>query len=264
MAGIATSGITYYELYGSGGGEIAFDGTITRYYQVAWTSRVAFINALIGGFARVGDTNYYYTYPDRDPDWTALYCQSTDLEGLGAHSTGASNQIAYEWAKITAKYSALKFDINAAINNIFEEELEWSAQVLSLPGDSLETTTGKISDAAQVIIPTTDYTLTIEGSPFLPGGGDGTTIQTIQANPLNASTFLGASAKKVMFKGARASRTTTTAGAKNWKIVLRFTYRPIEWDKVYNKTAGAWETATHVGSSAPLYGTSDLSLLLPR
>jgi hypothetical protein len=267
MPGIATSGITYYELYGSGGGEIAQDGTVTRYYQIAWTDLQAFVAALVGGFVKLNETNFYYTYPDRDPEWTTLYCQGTEFEGIGSHSLGAANQIAYTHAKVTAKYSPLKFAINGTVNNIYTEDLDWSQEVLSLPAGSFRSPGGGaiIQEPIQKVVPTTDYTLTIEGAPELPGGGHGAAIQAANASPLNSGNFLGASPKKVMFKGARATRTTDTRGAGNWRTALKFCYRPIEWTKVWDKTSGSFvEVETVNGGAQPLYGTSDLNLLLPR
>jgi hypothetical protein len=263
MAGIATSGITWEELYeGSGHG----DGpTKTRVFLIAWTDLKAFLNALEGGYFALNNTNYYFNYPDEHPDFTGFFCQHTSYEGLGAHTTGTASQIAYSKAKVTAEYSPLKFDANGTINTIYIEELDFGAEVVSIPGGSMkDASNNHIQEPIQKIFTTVDYTLTINGAPELPGGGHGQAIQDACASPLNDATFLGAAAKKVMFKGGRATREVTNQGAKKWKIILHFSYRSVEWTKIYSKVLGDWSEVKTVPGDHLLYESSNLALLLPR
>lgn len=248
---------------GSGQGEIALDGKAQRTFKIPWADLGAFTAALMGGFAKIGENAFYFTLPDQHPDWNGLYCQGTSYEGFGSHSVGGDDQIVYTYAKVVAHYTPLKFTPSIQPKDIITEDLDFSVEQISLPKLSYKnsSTSEALDQQIKKIIPTCKYTITLYDYPELPGG-DVELIFSLLGK-VNSTAFKGAAIKKMLFMGAKASRTMRTTGDANWQIELRFSYRDLEWTKVFDPATGEPVEVVSVVGGNPLYESEDLNDLLP-
>ena len=157
---------------GSGQGEMSLDGRAQRTFKIAWTDLGDFITAMIGGFAKIGESAFFFTLPDQHPDWPGLYCRNTSYEGFGAHGVGADGQITYAYARVVCHYEPLKFTPSVNPKDIITEDLDFSVEQISLPKLSYKSSSSgePVEDYVKKIVPTCKYTVTIHDYPELPGG----------------------------------------------------------------------------------------------
>lgn len=260
--------------------EILFDGSYTGTiqdegssaqvrYLIPWADLRGFIAALKGGWKKLNDLNWTYVEPERHPLWENLFAQTVAYENKGAVTvTGAQGAriVTWEHAIVTATFTALPTeDSSGGANEVVSEELDFYADVLTIPAGGVQSSTALVTDQSTTrIVPGCNYIITIYHVPELPGGD--TTLIFGKLGKVNSKTFRGAEKDHMLFMGARASRSLASYSAfdtlRHWKVEYRFNYRPVSWNQIYFP-GGVLDDATLVDSGDPLYGSADLNELLP-
>ncbi len=233
--------IDYEEPYGSF--NISFgknDTTGTRIFKIDWDDLADFLIELKGGYRNV--PSFPWTPPARLPGFEFLYCTEADIEGLGKaheHSGAEGDYIAYEYAKVSARYESQKV-VDDEIDDptaILEETLRLSAEFLVLPDKTYlwESDDTDMSEAPGKLMPSFEYNITRHS---VENSGANTLLDLI--GTVNNATWRGIVAGKALFLGSDADRTTTTDGAENWGITYSFLLRAIEHNFFYRPKVG-WE-----------------------
>lgn len=252
---------------GSGRGTLRDQGgSATIVYLIAYSDLIAFCQALRGGWSYVGTTSLYDP-PEQHPNWSTFYCQDVSWEPVGNPVTvvGQSQPHSWEYAKVTASYGPPTFNIDGGSPPTSEdavtEEMNFDSEVVTIPVGGCVTGSTPVLRPVKKINPLVDYRLSFSSLPRLPGG-DATLIFSL-IGKVNNTAFKGAAAGKMLFQGAKASRTAGSFAAlnnQNWKVDLSFKYRDTEWNKIYDNTGALANATTKDGN--PLYASANLAALL--
>jgi hypothetical protein len=265
------NGITFEHLHeGSGQGRIDDKGKveIVEKYLVDYSSVQTFMSGLRGSWASVGGTQVQFSRPDAHHLFTALYCLQATFEPVGQPSV-SGEYLTWDKAVVTATYGPPTFNPNAQdVKDVAEESLEFGARILQLPSGSTKDATGSsgkpILDGVTKMIPTAQYTLTLQGVPVPPGASEDAPFSQIFSSigKVNAAAWKGAAAETMLFMGANAKRSINSEGVQDWTLTYVFKYDPDGWNTVYANT-GQRVTAYATGDESKLYTTTDFEALLP-
>jgi hypothetical protein len=269
---------------GSGAGVIGADGQPSEFYRafkIAWNDLGGFLLALRGGWKQLNANTLYHYVPDQHPDWPGVFCASASYEGLGVSSQDATTKrSSWEFAKVSAVYRTGTVDHGGTdLTKIYEEEFDFSQELVTLPKGSLVTEAGDdVEIPAALRIATLTYTLTMPQLPKLPGGNI-TTVMGLLGR-MNDALFGGANTGHMLFMGMRASRRGTSpllgsqppvVGGNTldtpppaWFVQLKLEYRDEHtWDEIYIPDLG-WKKVKYKADGKPLYSSGNLNVLLPN
>jgi hypothetical protein len=240
-------------------------------YRIAnWSDTDKFINALLGfGTASGSGGSIAVTrgIPHQHPLSPNLVCVAARVvEGLGNPILNSSGYPNYDGgALIQAEYKSPPFDFSGGnLNNQIDPAtpLNWCTQELSY---STEIFTVSSSDPtkppAKIQVPITVMTLTFHKLPYLPMS----TVRSLRGK-VNSTTFLGAAAGLVLFKGADTHREFNTDGSVCQEVKLTFNERSsgYPWNSAPSKAnpyTTPWPAVTD-GNGNPPFATADLSPLI--
>lgn len=232
-----------------------------RIIVCAWVNRYALINTLIGSSVTSGGIttiNQPHAYPDAG--W--MYVKSIAVGKEGVPLVGANGMIAYPWARLTVTYGPKDPGGGDAIE-VGEENLDFSSEIFTFSRDipSFKWSSDNKDVPAEAspgkIIPIIAFSKTKKRISQLPL----TTLFAISQAPVNASEYLGASAGKLRFCGARTSRVLAIGGTETWTMTCSFEFRPIPWNYMFRPSTGIFEAIVTKNGGAPLYASSEFSTL---
>jgi hypothetical protein len=269
---------------GSGVGTLGADGQpseFQRVFKIAWQDLGGFLLALKGGWKQINANTLQHFVPDQHPDWPGVFCASAAYEGFGVSSQDpATKRSSWEYARVTAVYRTATLDHGGSdLSKIYEEDFDFSLEIVTLPVGSLVTAANKEIDfPATLRIPTLTYTITMPALPKLPGGN----IKTIMAllGRMNDAGFGGADAGHMLFMGMRASRKGTSpllgplppvvggnlldTPPPAWFVQLKLEYRDEHtWDELYVPGVG-WTKVKYKADGKPLFASGNMNVLLPN
>lgn len=266
---------SYTEAHDSCTGTVGKDGSTQRILILKPFSDLnAFLKVLASNWSKTAGNVWTYFPGHQHPNFPGMYCAEASWKPEGESSWDTSAKKS-NWAavRITATYRPPMFDpTKTDPRDIYEEDLDFSVEELTLPSKSFKKTGSsseddKIQNVIRKLIPVCSYTLTLIDVPNLPGpNGDTSLIWSLQGK-INSAVFKGAALKTALFLGATTSRTMTSQGTRGWKIALKHMVRPagLEWDKVFHAKDGKFVQVDPVaGGGDPLYTTGDLNQLLPQ
>ncbi len=254
------------------------------YYDVEyliddWGQSDAFTNALIG----VGRTE-----PHRHPLSPNLACSEAAPTGLGRPVLNPDGTPDYAGgALVRARYRPpaafgggglfVSGDDPGGLHQIdpanpilwCTQELDYEVETITHPTHSykFDSDNLKLTTPLQVDIGITVLSLTFHRVAYLPM----TLARTLRGR-INATTFLGAAAETVLFRGAKTQRDWNTDGTVTQRVNMTFVEREVSWnkflrpDKLPYTAAGAlnaasWDYVVDPSGNRRL-GTADLQPLL--
>lgn len=210
-----------------------------EYLIASWSDSDSFANALIG----IGQAS-----PHRHPLSTNLLCVEAAVVGHGGITTGSAGNPDYAaGARIRARYRSaavlmgggfvdLSYDDPTLDHQIdpstplvwCTQELDYEIETITVGNSSylFLSDSMPITEPVQVDIPITLLTLTFHRLSYLPA----TAIRSLRGH-VNRSTFLGAPAGTVLFRGGKTARDWNTDGTTTQRVSLLFAERPIDWNK---------------------------------
>lgn len=248
-------------------------------YKISnWADADNFCNALLGfGHASGSGTGITVSrgVPHQHPLSPNLYCRSAVVvEGLGNPVLNSSGYPNYDGgALIRASYRPAPFDFAGGnLNNQIDpstplnwctQELDFSSETYTIANNTFSYSSGPISGAttgvpAKFSIPITTLTLTFHQLPYLPM----TTVRNLRGR-VNSTTFLGAAAGLVLFKGCKTVREWNTDGTSVQKVQLTFEERDAlnPWNSLPSPSGLTWyPVADSLGTK--MYPLADLSPLV--
>jgi len=230
--------IAYKELNGSGKGKIDGGGlTRERLFKVAWDDAAEFCGWLTGYVVPYGDGMGRYVGPQQFPGLRNVYCVEADIEPLGT-ATGVATQITYPFAKITARYKALKYDPTENSDEaLLRETSSISLQMITLPqgGFKWADDSSPILEPIGRIMGVRDIRITRYRAPSLKT----TTLDAIVGS-VNSGVFRGRAVGTMLFMGADTDDVMNSEGDWEHTLTFRFQYRSIEWNKFLKPDGKTW------------------------
>lgn len=253
-----------------------------EYYITDWTQSDAFVNALKGITTITGGAGGQVTKtaPHQHPLSPNLYCAEAHCRGTGLEQLNAQGYPSYAGgALIEATYrpmvplggfqmtpSELLQQIDPATPILWcTQELEFTTEYFIVPGSqsTVKFTSGAHSGDVvgipfKINVPITYLNLTFHKVPYMPAAS----IRAVQGN-VNSTTFLGAPAGYVLFKGARVVRDCNSDGTVVQKVMLVFANRTAtgqKWNYLPDIDLG-WQSVAASGG-ATLYPTADLNTII--
>lgn len=252
---------------------------LVQYYINNWQDSDVFINALLGYTTNTGSGTGGVTKrsPHQYPLSTNLLCRRARVIAPGCAKLGSSGlPDFYGGALIQAEYRAPQWQAYPNQQEQIDpgtpipfctQELEHTTETYTLPGSSMYYVGGTTltNQPFRIRVPVTNLTLTFHLSPNLYVATG--TIRSIRGC-VNSTTFLGASAGCVLFRGCRTVRNYDSAGNVVQEIQLNFSERDPnqKWNflpLITNPTALPWTEVSGTASTAsgvnPPYPTADFN-----
>lgn len=257
---------------------------LVQYYINNWSDSDTFINALLGYTTNSGSGTggVVKTSPHQYPLSKNLLCRRARAIAPGCAKLGSSGlPDFYGGALIQAEYRAplwqaypnTQEQIDPATPLPFcTQELEHTVETYTVPGSMMyyAGTTTLTNQPFRIRVPVTNLTLTFHLSPNLYIA---TNSVRAMRGYVNSTTFLGAAAGCVLFKGGRTTRNYDAAGNVVQDIVLTFAERspgqpwnalPKPGNNIGAGPSGAWATVDAVsnGTSNPPYPSGDFNTFI--
>ena len=210
---------------------IGKDGiTVTRYLKCAWADRITLAKQLAGyevdGILYIPDE---YDPPGSDENLSFVYCQSVDIEPIGK----------YQFAKLTAHYSTVRYDVSFPgqneITTYLAESIEPATEFMTLSNETLywdntQTTAVLESEKPSYLIGMCDWNLTYFNWQY-PIGPLLDLIGKVNAAIIESPTYGYAfGAERLLMGDPTFRREFTTAGVTAWEITIRLHYHPKGWN----------------------------------
>jgi len=262
-------GVSYKELEGSGKVSYRAEGGVVaeRIFEVDWADRLTFADELRGTVGPVIRTRPA-TFPGMD--W--MFCVDVAVEGSG-RVLGTSDVIAYDKAKVTARYEPGEFD-EGDDRLLVTESLEPSVEFLTMPSEGLfwdnaqeepiapEEAPGKLHiELAWIytkheVLELPAATLTLLGH----------VNQVAMRSPTLGLTF---AAETLLYHIRPLVREITTEGVQAWTVTYVFNYNPPGWNKYYRPSeedgdgTPVWQSMyDDTGDVWKQYPTGDFNLIV--
>ncbi len=204
--------------------------------RCAWEDRYSLAN-------EVSDQSIYQRAPDSGARARTVTIEPL-TRTLGADDVSLGNL--YEEPKITSEYVGDKRTPQEADGALFSEELQPTAEHLTLPGKNFvwASSQKRLTDdeAPGILVRGLDYVLTHYGVTTIPAAAL-TLVGCVNNATVNAY-FLGLSfpAETLLFNPPTTTRRVILKPTPQlkWTLVYRFTYKPNGWNKFWdpNKTGG--------------------------
>jgi hypothetical protein len=238
----------------------ASDAEATWVVVCNWTDRLSLALWFTGSFTTSGVITQV-TQPMVYPDAFWLFGHSVRTEGVGTQTVGANGMAAFQYARLTVTFKPKQ---SGSIDTFEkgEESIDFGADVLSFNGAEpffkwkSDNKTLPAEASPGKIIPVVTFTKTIKGIHTIPYPA----IFAAAAAPVNSNTYLGAAPGKLRFDGAQSVvRFTSTGTIKD--LTGKFSFRPIEWNKMLRPSTGNFEEIVTINGANPLYASSDFSAL---
>lgn len=249
---------------------------LVQYYINNWQDSDTFINALLGYTTNTGSGTggVIKRSPHQYPLSTNLLCRRARAIAPGCAKLGTSGlPDFYGGALIQAEYRAPQWLAYPNPQELIDpgtplpfctQEIEHTTETYTLPKTKLfyvSTTTSTEQDF-RIYVPVTNLSLTFHLSPnlYIATG----TIRSIRGC-VNSTTFLGATAGCVLFRGCRTVRNYDSAGNVVQEIQLTFSERDPnqKWNMLpdaANPTSLPWlEVRGGSGSGPAPYPSSDFN-----
>lgn len=250
--------ITYNELEGSGKLTYRSEGGVVgeRVFEVDWSDRLTFADELRGTVGQVIKTR-----PATFPGLSWLYCVDVAVEGAG-RVLGDSSVIAYDKAKVTARYEPGEFDENDD-RLLVTESLEPSVEFLTMPSEGLfwdnaqeepiapEEAPGKLRRELDWVY-TKHEVLSLPASTLsLLGYVNAASIKS----PTLGLTF---AAETLLYHIKPLIREITTEGVQAWTVTYVFSYNGAGWNKYVRAGSATPQTMYDgAGNEFKQYPTGD-------
>lgn len=250
-----------------------------QYYIEDWNQSDAFINALRGLVSLTGGAGGQLTRtsPHQHPLSPNLFCMSARAKGNGLQGLNINGYPSYQnGAIIDAKYRPMTpygfiLTPNEQLQQIdpatpllwCTQELDFASEAYVIPSSQVTYQAGSFSGQPVGIpfklnVPLTYMNLTFHLVPYMPA-----TVVRAKQGLVNISTFLGAAAGTVLFKGAKVVRDENTDGSIAQKLMMTFVERTGNnqlWNNLPDPGLN-WVNVAGPGG-VNLYTESDLSALL--
>ena len=225
--------VSYKELEGSGKVSFRAEGGVSaeRIFEVDWADRLDFADELRGVVGRV-----IRTRPATFPGLAWLSCVDVTVEG-SSRVLGTSDVIAYDKAKVTARYEPSEFDENDD-RLLVTESLEPSVEFLTVPTEALFWDNAQEEPIAPEEAPgklmlSVDWIYTIHEILALPAATLtllGHVNQAAMRSPTIGLTF---AAETLLFGIRPLVREITTEGVGAWTVTYVFSFNPTGWNRYY-------------------------------
>lgn len=210
---------------------------LVQYYILNWQQSDIFINALLGysTTSGLGSGGVVKRSPHQYPLSPGLLCRRARCIAPGQPKIGPSGLPDFSGgALIQAEYRSPQWQ--SSINNVQEQidpntaipfctqELDHTTETYTLPGTKMfyDTTTRSTDQPFRIRVPVTNMSLTFHLSPNLYVATG--TIRAVRGC-VNSTTFMGASAGTVLFRGCRTVRNYDSVGNVVQEIQLTFSER---------------------------------------
>lgn len=236
----------------------------TRIIRCAWKDWVANTNIILGGSTAVAGTTLFIRGMPF-PDSPNLFASHVDIKGVDSAGRElvpmvGTNMIAYDTARLYISHTIPQFNFGKTTGS---QELDFSSTAFCLDPNKPSfkwTVSGKSLPPALIPVvrlTTVTLTQTAYNVAVLP-------VNTIIGllDCVNSGSFMGAPAKQILFKGARAVRKIALSGAENWDITYCFELNRRGWNTLFNPAGSDWEAFTK-NNGDDLYDPEDLTVLLP-
>jgi len=245
------------ELYGSRNVTYNEDGIMgQRRFVCLWSERFAVKPAIGEPF----------------PDLSGLYCSQVRIEGTGQSVAGGGHTHAFIYADYTTRTTSRQ----QTTGRLFDESLEFSGEMLTRAGGKWKDCEEVVSEVdiggqwfprVEYIVEKTYASITEIAKQLLKATGT-----------VNSSTFLGVEPEKWLLQGASASTFVDDKGSRKWRIVMRFVYNEIGWNKQWHKRCtvdgnnnvrARWEEILYQpedggGFTEKMYALYDFNQLVPE
>lgn len=244
-----------------------------KYYISDWSQSDAFVNALRGIVQMTGGTGgtVTRTAPHQHPLSPNLYCMSAVAEGVGTPILNASGLPNYsQGAIITAEYRPMVpygfvndgQNIDPSTPLVWcTQEIEFGTEMLVIPNSNMlfSGTIRRANYPFKVNVNVTHLSLTFHKLPYIPMGQ----VRACRGR-VNLTTFLGASAGCVLFKGAKTVRDFNTDGTVVQKVMLMFAERDSTqpWNYLLDPYDMTWRQVLSSVGSNPIYQSIDFTPLI--
>ena len=218
-----------------------------------WNHRITVTRALMGGVASNG-VIVTVTPPAAYPDEPSLTCKEVAPEGVGLRGIGPNGMVGYEYARLTATYTAE--DVTTA-----ELSIDFRSDILTVPQDAPSFKWGDDEPlppeaSPPLLVGSTDFVITRHLLASIPES----LIESLRDH-VNTGTFRGRPAGTVRFVGARSRRQYTTITAPTYSITFVFASRKEPWNNFLRPSTGLWEPVYLMNGQPPFPG-GDLNRLL--
>lgn len=249
-----------------------------QYYIHNYSDADNFINALVGAGNLTGPITggkVTRNSPHQHPLSPNLFCVSASLvTGLGNPVLNTTGYPDYDGgALIAAEYRALSWDpIEVNRNNSIDpttsilyctQELDFSSETYTVGNHTFKYSSGVLSgintsSPAKFTIPVTELVLTFHQFPYLPM----IAVRNLRGR-VNTSTFLGAAAGCVLFRGGKTTREFNTDGTVVQKVQMMFAERDAlhKWNWLPSPYSLTWYPVADLDGTT-MFPTADLSPLL--
>jgi len=255
--------VSYNELEGSGKLTYRAAGGVTgeRIFEVDWADRLTFADELRGTVGQVIKTR-----PATFPGLSWLYCVEVAVEG-SSRILGSATVVAYDKAKVTARYEPREFDENDD-RLLITESLEPTVEFLTLPSEGLfwdiaqaepiapEEAPGKLRRELEWVY-TKHEVLTLPAATLSLLGY---VNQAAMRSPTLGLTF---GIETLLYHIKPLIREITTEGVQAWTVTYVFSYNPTGWNKYVR--AGEVDPATMydaAGDEFKQYPPGDFNLIV--
>jgi hypothetical protein len=246
---------------------------VQYYIDQPWSVADTVVNELLG-YARKSGQSIYQQCPHQyplDPSGRSLCCQA-DVVGVGAPNLNSDGYPSYQSGFfVDAIYKVPGIPMYAAQDpeNLMgidpstpllfaTQDVDFSTDVIILDNtaytyasDSKVSKTPVKKEVGITVLDMTFYRV-----PYMP-----TPLFRSLRNRVNSSSFMGAPAGSVLFKGARTHKEINGDGSYVQSVQLIFHERDQLWNKVFRPDTLAWDTLQDGGGAGP-YTSGNLSQLL--
>jgi len=237
-----------------------------RVFDVPWTQRMDFVEALLGTNFAFDQVIINFRRAQKFPDFEVLKCNKVDIKGIGEPSQDINGIIIYEKARIVATFVEEEEEDNDLEKVLRSEELNFSVEAMQIPEHSViwDVSDGgngvdRVNAPMNILIPTIDHIFTINEIKKLPKQKLINTIGKVNNSvfprnpPVNRKDIEGEPAPvgTVLFVGASSRKITTVEGEQPYQLTLTFRQRIIPWNFFWRP-----DKATRPSTDgAPLAGT---------
>ena len=207
----------------------------TRVFQMAWASRIAFIDTALGWAS--GKT---YRLPIRYPANPRAVAVSAAVKGAGK-ATAIGGVLAWEAARVTVSYKVPEYEtqIGASRELLVTEQLEGAAEFITVPAIGLywdlaktEPLTGAEAPGMLRKLQTWNYTMC--RLPTIPT--DLPEVGTLNLRPVASTWYQRVFEPYTLLAGVPIIKNASTvAGVLAWDVTLSFTHNPNGWNKLLRK-----------------------------
>lgn len=243
-----------------------------RYYFDDWADSDQILAELIGTQTYDG-TSVVRNVPHQHPLNPYLYCRSAEIVGSGppalntngypSYTGGFFVSAVYRPAIWSGSFSTSPQELYQQIDPATPvlwctQELDFDTEIYTVPNHSYKfASDNKLAGIpVKLTLGITTMRLTFHSLPYLPA----TQLRAARGR-VNTTTFLGAGAGFVLFRGGQTRRESASDGSTVQQVTLILQERDVEWNKVPRKDSLTWDTLTD-GSGNNMFKTYDLNKLL--